>query len=213
MYLPSFPVQGVIPGFTFPLSTVGRLGYITSPPTQPQFSHRNPRYYVPLRPPLPISGRFAFAPFPIPCCCLRLCSTVSGGSTSSRCGSCVARALVAPVPLIFRPFRVQGDSRLSQVRELPLYAHAPVSDPGGVPLARHLRCRDCGLPRSPTCRLSPLSRIVLTDHHLAIFSGFSVAACALASPLLRTPPLRDRTSVPLLACWLCFDLAGFSPAG
>jgi len=54
MYLPSFPVQGVIPGFTFPLSTVGRLGYITSPPTQPQFSHRNPRYYVPLRPPLSI---------------------------------------------------------------------------------------------------------------------------------------------------------------
>ena len=136
MYLPSFPVQGVIPGFTFPLSTVGRLGYITSPPTQPRFSHRGPRYYVPLRLPLPISGRFAFAPFPIPCCCLRLCPAVSGGSTSSRCGSYVARALGFPVPLICRLFPVQGGRRLSQVRELPLYAHAPVVDPGGVPRAR-----------------------------------------------------------------------------
>ena len=95
MYLPSFPFQGVIPGFTFPLSTVGRLGYITSPPTRPQFSHHDPRYYVPLRLPLPISGRFAFAPFPIPCCCLRLCPTVSSGSMPSRCGSHIARALVS----------------------------------------------------------------------------------------------------------------------
>jgi len=37
-----------------------------------------------------------------------------------------------------------------------------------------------------------------------LLSGFNAAACALASPLLRTPPLRDRTSVQLLACWLCF---------
>ena len=37
-------------------------------------------------------------------------------------------------------------------------------------------------------------------------SGFHLAACALASPLLRTPPLRDRTSVLLLACWLRFSL-------
>ena len=81
---------------------MGRLGYITSPPTRSQFSHRDHRYYVPLRPPLSISGRFAFAPFPIPCCRLRLCSTVSGGSTTSRCGSCVARSLVTPVPLFFR---------------------------------------------------------------------------------------------------------------
>ncbi len=208
------------------------MGYITSPPTQPRFSHRNHRYYVPPRLPLPVSGRFTFTPFPIPCCCLCSCSTVSGGSTPCRCGSCVARALGAPVPLIFRSFPLQGDSRFSQVRELPLYAHAPVLDPGGVPLARLLRLRDCCLPRQPTCRLSPLSRIILSDHHLAIFSGFCVAACALASPLVavrfthcrprgrpvslrsaRTPPLRDRTSVPLLACWLCFDLTGFSPAG
>jgi len=67
MYLPSFPVQGVIPGFTFPLSTVGRLGYITSPPTQSQFSHRDPRYYVPLRPPLSIPlGSLSLPPGTLP---------------------------------------------------------------------------------------------------------------------------------------------------
>ena len=189
------------------------MGYITSPPTQPRFSHRDPRYYVPLRLPLPISGRFAFAPFPIPCRCLRLCSTASGGSTPSRCCSCVARALGVPVPLIFRLFYVQGDSRLSQVRVLPLYAHAPVVDPGGVPRTRLLRPRNYCLPLQPPRRLSPLARIILSDHHLAIISGFIVAACALASPLLRTPPLRDRTSVPLLACWLRFSLTGFAPVG
>ena len=89
-------------GATFPLSIVGRLGYITSPPTRSQFSHRNHRYYVPLRLPLPISGRFAFAPFPIPCCRLLLCSTVPSGSTPSRCNSVAARALDLPVPQIFR---------------------------------------------------------------------------------------------------------------
>ena len=52
------------------------------------------------------------------------------------------------------------------------------------------------------------------------FSGFNHAACALAFPLLRTPPLSDRTSVPLQARWLTFDLSRFacylsagSPAG
>ena len=132
---------------------------------------------------------------------------------SSRCGSYIARALVVPVPLIFRPSGVQGDSRLSQVRELPLCAHAPAYDPGGVPLTRLLRLRDCCLPRSPPCRLSPLSRVILSVHNHISFSGFHVAACTFASPLLRTPPLRDRASVPLLACWLGFGLAGFSPAG
>ena len=40
------------------------------------------------------------------------------------------------------------------------------------------------------------------------FSGFNSAACALASPLLRTPPLGDRTSVRLPARWLAFGRVG-----
>jgi hypothetical protein len=42
------------------------------------------------------------------------------------------------------------------------------------------------------------------------FSGLNHAACALASPLLRTPRLRDRTSGRLPACWLGFDRTGLS---
>ena len=40
------------------------------------------------------------------------------------------------------------------------------------------------------------------------FSGFNSAACVLASPLLRTPPLGDRTSVRLLTRWLVFGQVG-----
>ena len=213
MYLPSFPVQGVIPGFTFPLSTVGRLGYITSPPTQPQFSHRNPRYYAPLRLPLPISGRFAFAPFPIPCCCLRLCSTVSSGSTSSRCSSFVAGALVSPVPLIssgcFLSKETGGSPKFVSYPSMhmprsPIPVASPTLALTGVGLLPSRRIITVGLLRRGGLSFRTT---------ISLLSGFNVAACALASPLLRTPPLRDRTSVPLLACWLRFSLTGFAPVG
>src|SRR5262245_41155003 len=41
------------------------------------------------------------------------------------------------------------------------------------------------------------------------FSGFNSAACVLASPLLRTPSLDDRTSVRLPTRWLAFGRVGF----
>jgi len=40
------------------------------------------------------------------------------------------------------------------------------------------------------------------------FSEFNDAACALASPLLRTPLLSGRTSVRLPTWWLAFDRVG-----
>ena len=40
------------------------------------------------------------------------------------------------------------------------------------------------------------------------FSEFNDAACALASPLLRTPPLSGRTSVRLPTWWLAFGRVG-----
>jgi len=40
------------------------------------------------------------------------------------------------------------------------------------------------------------------------FSEFNVAACALAFPLLRTPPLDGRPSVRLSTCWLSLGRAG-----
>lgn len=52
-----------------------------------------------------------------------------------------ARALGHPVPLLFRECS-QGDTGLSQVPELPLWCHAPLSsDPGGVPSTGHLADR------------------------------------------------------------------------
>lgn len=213
MHLPSFPVQGVMPGFTFPLSTVGRLGHITSPPTRPQFSHHGHRYYVPLRPPQSISGRFAFAPFPIPCCfplfvsCRFRQLVVEQARLYRRLGSWYTGSPYHPVVFF------KETCRLSQVRELPLYAHAPVSDPGGVPHAHHVACRTDAFQLVNFCRLSPSSDGLSLRTTTILVSGFIFAACTLASPLLRTPPLRDRTSVPLLACWLAFGVAGFAPAG
>ncbi len=46
-----------------------------------------------------------------------------------------ARALVMPVPLFFRLCR-QGDRRLSQLPEGPLYAYALLFDPGPTELAK-----------------------------------------------------------------------------
>jgi len=54
---------------------------------------------------------------------------------------------------------------------------------------------------SPVARTYPLTA---TIH----FSGFNFTACALAFPLLRTPPLGDRTSVRLPARWLAFVPGG-----
>ena len=53
----------------------------------------------------------------------------------------------------------------------------------------------------PVARTYPLT----TTIH---FSGFNSAACILASPLLRTPPLGDRTLVQLPARWLAFGRVG-----
>jgi hypothetical protein len=56
--------------------------------------------------------------------------------------------------------------------------------------------------------LGPLARtypLTTTIH----FSEFNDAACALALPLLRTPPLSDRPSVRLSTCWLGLGRVGF----
>jgi hypothetical protein len=54
---------------------------------------------------------------------------------------------------------------------------------------------------SPVAQTYPLT----TTLH---FSGLNSAACVLASPPLRTPPLGDRTSVWLPAWWLAFGRVG-----
>ena len=59
-------------------------------------------------------------------------------------------------------------------------------------------------------RLSASRRTPILMPATIHISGFNSAACALAFPLLRTPPLRDRTSGWLPAWWLPFGRAGLA---
>jgi len=79
------------------------------------------------------------------------------------------RVLVLPVSPFFPRRSSQGDSRLSQVRELPLYAHAPVCDPGGVPHTCLGAFGTTAFQSDNHCRRSPLARISLSDHHISSF--------------------------------------------
>jgi hypothetical protein len=211
-YLLFFPVQGVIPGFTFPLSTVGRLGTITSPPTQPRFSHRGPRYYVPLRPPL----SFPLGSLSLPPGTLLLSFVCVPPFPVARRGAGAARS--SPGLLVSRSPFSSGCIFCKETVGSPKFVscpsmHMPRSSIPVVSLALAIS-RSALLPSKEMNSVGFLRRCGLSSRTtIVIISGIHVAACALAFPLLRTPPLRDRTSVPLLACWLGFGLAGFSPAG
>ena len=67
-----------------------------------------------------------------------------------------------------------------------------------------------GLLPSSRCRLSALGPVARTYPLTTTihFSEFNDAACALAFPLLRTPPLSDRTSVRLSTWWLALGRVG-----
>jgi len=134
---------------------------------------------------LPISGRFA-------------CRSLPDTSPASVClwfplrahgrveAPDHARAFGHPVPFVREYGR--GERWLSQVPELPLWMHAPFSDPGGVPLTRQnasgtaaFRCvHTVGFPLRMTVRDIFLS----TTLHI---SGLNHAACILVSLQLRTP--------------------------
>jgi len=88
------------------------------------------------------------------------------------------------------------------------FKHMPRSQ---IPVVSRPAHRDAGrtaaFPSLQGSALGPVARtypLTTTIH----FSGFNSAACALAFPLLRTPPLGDRTSVRLPARWLAFGRVG-----
>ena len=77
-----------------------------------------------------------------------------------------------------------------------------VSHPAGLGAGRTAAFQSLQLSAlGPVARTYPLT----TTIH---FSGFNSAACVLASPLLRTPSLDDRTSVRLPTRWLAFGRVG-----
>jgi hypothetical protein len=81
-------------------------------------------------------------------------------------------------------------------------------------VSRSLAISQAGLLPSRHCTLSALDPVTRTYPLTTTihFSEFNDAACALAFPLLRTPPLSDRPSVRLSTCWLGLGRAGFTPA-
>ena len=82
-----------------------------------------------------------------------------------------------------------------------------VSLPAGLGAGRTAAFQSLQLSAlSPVARTYPLT----TTIH---FSGFNSAACVLASPLLRTPSLDDRTSVRLPTRWLAFGRVGLDGFG
>ncbi len=118
-----------------------------------------------------------------------------------------ARVLVVPVTLLpaVAPKETGGSP------EFPGYPceHMPRSQ---TPVVSHpLALAGIGLLPSSRCMLSalgPFARtypLTTTIH----FSEFNDAACALAFPLLRTPPLSDRPSVRLSTRWLALGRVGF----
>jgi hypothetical protein len=76
---------------------------------------------------------------------------------------------------------LQGDRWLSQVPELPLWRHAPLSDPGGVLGTRHVASRTAAFRPLETVGfpLPTALRDILLSTTLHI-SGLHHAACLLA---------------------------------
>jgi hypothetical protein len=102
----------------------------------------------------------------------------------SLAGSWLGRsAPTTPGPLILRspnPDMSPEDRWLSPVPELPLWRHAPLSDPGGVLCARHLTSRTAAFRPLETVGfpLHTALRDILLSTTL-LFSGLHHAACLL----------------------------------
>lgn len=110
----------------------------------------------------------------------------------------------APVFRRCRPRRreVLPSSRMTPLERMPRSQTPVVSRPLALTRTGLLPSRHW-IPSafSPVARTY---RLTTTIH----FSALNSAACVLASPLLRTPPLGDRTSVRLPARWLAFGRVG-----
>jgi hypothetical protein len=172
-----------MPGVAFPLG--GRLG-LTSPPSPVLCAAKTAT--------LPLSRPFACRSRPryLACFCAFVVSLA--GSWSGRSSP------TAPGPLGIRsphPEMSPGDRWLSHVPELPLWRHAPLSDPGGVLGARHVASRTAafrpletvGFPLHTALRDILLSTTIL-------FSGLYHAACPLVPSSFVRPLLRLHVEFP-----------------
>ena len=153
-----------MPGFAFPEAGPVGLG---SPPYRPAPPIRRPSVLCSAKTAL-CPSRFTSLPL-VP----RYLASLPSFVASSRLAYGGTRSACARTFLSGRPIRSrQGDRWLSQVPELPLCTHAPLSDPGGARLARHYAHPTAAFRRTKNVGSSTIIEI----------SGLYLAACALATP-------------------------------
>jgi len=179
-----------------------------------QSLHPDPQYRALLR--LPSSFPVGSLSFPSGTLGWRIAFGVPPGLHQVRLGYQLRQPIVARMsfwPVILFPAVAPKETGGSP--EFPGYPskHMPRSQTPVV--SRPLAFAQTRLLPSKRCTLSALGPLTRTYPLTTIihFSEFNDAACALAFPLLRTPPLSDPPSVRLSTCWLGLGRAGFSPAG
>ena len=194
--LPCLPPADALPDVAFP--SVGRLG-LTSPPATVLCNATTASW--------PSRGPSLVARSPIPCVLplfvVSRMGSPPGGSPRTTPGPLVTRS---PLPGI-----AHGDRWLSHVPELPLWTHAPLSDPGGVLDTRHNASRTAAFRRLQTVGfpLCTAWRAILLSTTIHI-SGLNHAACLLATPGF-VRPLAGRHAGSLLTGWLDCSQGGLEP--
>jgi hypothetical protein len=110
----------------------------------------------------------------------------------------------SPLLRLFPPRRREAlpSSRIT------LLSTCPALRPRWCPARLPWREQDCCLPSTPSRRLWVRLPELVLPSTIIHFSEFNDTACVLALPLLRTPPLGDRTSVRLPTWWLAFGRVG-----
>ena len=161
-----------------------------------------------------LPGRSAFGSLPVPWVdalwfvSLPVCAGV--GSSAGRVGQltpgcCLSRS---PIVRLFLPRRREALPS-SRITHLPT---CPALRPRWCPARLPWRGQDCCLPVTPYRRLWVRLPGLILRSTMIHFSEFNNAACVLALPLLRTPPLGDRPSVRLPTGWLTFSRVGLVSA-
>ena len=157
-----------------------------------------------------LPGRFALRSLPVPWVdaswFVSLPTCVGVGSSIGRVGHQTPGCCLRRSPLFRRSLPRRREALPSS--RVTLLPTCPALRPRWCPAHLPWREQDCCLPidahRRLSVRLPGLILLSTTIH----FSGFNDAACVLASPLLRTPPLGDRPSVRLPTWWLAFGRVG-----
>ena len=167
-----------------------------------------PRHAAPLRlPPAPLRSLRLSLASPIPCLLPAFVGSVAGSEPGGRSratpGLVVCRS---PVPAMGH-----GERGLSHVPAFPLWLHAPLFDPGGVPNPCLDALRTAAFrPLEPVSVPLPTAlRAILLSTTLPI-AGLDHAACLLAPPGSAHPLARMHAGV-LLTCWLGFRQGGLAP--